>query len=78
MNVDAVVKNWIAAGLSKSKLVISVAFYARTFKLKDPNQHDIYAPADGPGPGDGILEYSEVIITKNFGFVDAVIYRNFI
>lgn len=63
LNLDAVTKNWIAAGLKKNKLVISVAFYGRTFKLKDKNKHDIHSLVVGAGPGDGILEYSEVNLT---------------
>lgn len=62
LNVDAVTKNWIEAGLSKKKLVISVAFYGRTFKLKDKTKNDIHSPVIGAGPGDGILDYSEVNI----------------
>lgn len=60
LNVHAVTNNWLKAGLNKTKLVIGVAFYGRTFKLKDKNQHDIHSPIVGPGPGDGIMAYNEV------------------
>lgn len=63
LNVDAVVNNWVKAGLNKTKLVISIAFYARTFRLKDKNLRDIHSPIVASGIGDGILEYSEVNIS---------------
>lgn len=63
MNVEAVTKNWMAAGLSKKRLIVSVAFYGRTFKLKDVHDHEIRSPVIDAGPGDGILKYREVTKT---------------
>lgn len=61
LNVDAAAKNWLAAGVSKKKLVLSVAFYGRSFTLQDKNQHGVHSPFNGAGPGKGgILKYSEV------------------
>lgn len=62
LNIDSITKLWLDRGLSKEKLVISVAFYGRSFKLKDPSQHGLHAPFDGPGVGDegGIVKYSDV------------------
>ncbi|CAG9864178.1 unnamed protein product [Phyllotreta striolata] len=69
LNMDAVAKNWLRAGLSKEKLVLSVAFYGRSFALKDPNQHGMRAPVTGVGPGidGGFVRYYELCSQyKNF------------
>ncbi|XP_074029368.1 uncharacterized protein [Leptinotarsa decemlineata] len=66
LNMNAVANNWMKAGLNKNKLVLSVAFYGRSFTLKDKNQHSIYSLVAGNGPGeDGWLKYSE--ICSNYG-----------
>lgn len=55
------VKSWINAGVPRRKLVMGLPLYGRTWKLKDPTQHGIGAPAVGVGPGDeGVLSFSEV------------------
>ncbi|KAG5892108.1 hypothetical protein JTB14_008077 [Gonioctena quinquepunctata] len=62
LNMHAAANNWLKAGISKNKLILSVAFYGRSFTLKDKNQHGIHSPIVGPGPGedDGFLRYSEI------------------
>lgn len=61
LNVDAAAKNWLAAGVTKKKLALSVAFYGRSFTLQDKNQHGVHSPFQGAGPGKGgMLKYSEV------------------
>ena len=55
------VKSWIKAGVPRSKLVMGLPLYGRTWKLKDPTQHGIGAPAVDVGPGDeGVLSCSQV------------------
>ena len=55
------VKSWINAGVPRSKLVMGLPLYGRTWKLKDPTDHGIGAPAVGLGPGDeGVLSFLQV------------------
>ncbi|KAJ8560772.1 hypothetical protein K7X08_022632 [Anisodus acutangulus] len=54
-------RSWIKAGALRSKLIMGLPLYGRTWKLKDPNVHGIGAPAIGLGPGDeGTLTYREI------------------
>lgn len=47
--------------MPNSKLVMGLLLYGRTWRLKDPAQHGIGAPAVGVGPGDqGLLPCAEV------------------
>ncbi|WOK92141.1 hypothetical protein Cni_G00832 [Canna indica] len=53
---------WVAAGMPRMKVVMGMPLYGKTWKLKDPSQHGVGAPAVGVGPGDsGVLLYSEVV-----------------
>ncbi|KAL9400418.1 hypothetical protein Peur_009379 [Populus x canadensis] len=53
--------SWIQAGVSPKKLVMGLPLYGRTWKLLDPNVNGIGARAVGEGPGDGILDYYQVL-----------------
>ncbi|KAJ8562226.1 hypothetical protein K7X08_011517 [Anisodus acutangulus] len=54
-------RSWIKAGALRSKLIMGLPLYGRTWKLKDPIVHGIGAPAIGLGPGDeGTLTYREI------------------
>ncbi|OIS97181.1 PREDICTED: acidic mammalian chitinase-like [Nicotiana attenuata] len=54
-------RSWIKAGAIRSKLIMGLPLYGRTWKLKDPNVHGIGAPGVGIGPGDeGTMTYREV------------------
>ncbi|KAH7861894.1 hypothetical protein Vadar_032301 [Vaccinium darrowii] len=54
-------QSWINAGLPRSKLVMGLPLYGRTWKLKDPKLNGIGAPGVGLGPGDeGTMTYSQV------------------
>nr|CAH7735065.1 unnamed protein product [Callosobruchus chinensis] len=63
-NVAACAKNWMNAGISRNKLVVSVAFYGRSFNLTDKRDHGILAPARGAGPGadGGFLRWNEICL----------------
>ncbi|KAJ8980927.1 hypothetical protein NQ317_011570 [Molorchus minor] len=67
LSVDVSAKNWLAAGMTKEKLILSIAFYGRSFTLADRSQHGIHAPIAGPGPGEdgGFLRYSEICRSYN-------------
>ncbi|RWW60777.1 hypothetical protein BHE74_00032196 [Ensete ventricosum] len=55
-------ESWVDAGMPKSKVAMGMPLYGRTWKLKDPSQNGIGAPAVGVGPGeDGVLVYSQVV-----------------
>nr|GMC61357.1 acidic mammalian chitinase-like [Ipomoea batatas]GMC65096.1 acidic mammalian chitinase-like [Ipomoea batatas] len=51
---------WIEAGLLRSKLIMGLALYGRTWKLKDPSLQGIGAPAVDVGPGGGALRFNEI------------------
>ncbi|KAG7942633.1 hypothetical protein I3843_16G113800 [Carya illinoinensis] len=59
-------KSWIRAGVPGNKLVMGLALYGKTWKLKDPNSHGVGAPAISVGPGDmGVLTFSQVMHFNN-------------
>jgi chitinase len=54
-------RSWIQAGLPKSKLIMGLPLYGRTWILRDPKVHGVGAPAIAVGPGvDGTLTYLQV------------------
>ncbi|KAK8641043.1 hypothetical protein V6N13_010473 [Hibiscus sabdariffa] len=54
-------RSWIKAGVDRTKLVMGLPLYGRTWELKDPNFHDIGSAAVAVGPGDkGVLTFAEV------------------
>ncbi|KAG8367548.1 hypothetical protein BUALT_Bualt16G0083300 [Buddleja alternifolia] len=56
--------SWIRSGVPRSKLIMGLPLYGRTWQLKDPTLHGIGAPAIdvGPGPdGTGVLTFAEVV-----------------
>ncbi|VEN52179.1 unnamed protein product [Callosobruchus maculatus] len=64
LNLAASAKNWMEAGISKSKLVMSVAFFGRSFNLADKRDHDLRAPITGAGPGvdGGFVRWNEICL----------------
>lgn len=48
-NVQDALKGWEKRGAPKSKLIVGLAFYARTFTLADPARNGFKAPAKGDG-----------------------------
>ncbi|XVF48292.1 hypothetical protein PTKIN_Ptkin03bG0178700 [Pterospermum kingtungense] len=58
---------WIQAGVPPKKLVMGLASYGHTWKLKDPNVNGIGAPAIGVGPGDedGFFNYYAIVDFNN-------------
>ncbi|KAK4753881.1 hypothetical protein SAY87_001985 [Trapa incisa] len=54
--------SWVRAGVPRSKVIMELPLYGKTWKLKDPNINGVGAPAVGVGPGDvGILFYYQVV-----------------
>ncbi|KAL5774860.1 hypothetical protein ACOSP7_012417 [Xanthoceras sorbifolium] len=55
------VDSWAFHGVYVEKLVMGLPLYGRTWKLKDPKQNGIGAPAVGVGPGNnGIIMYKDI------------------
>ncbi|CAH0555523.1 unnamed protein product [Brassicogethes aeneus] len=65
-SVDYAVNFWLKKGLPRSKLVVGLPFYGRTFTLQNANDTDIGAPIRGPGregfytQHPGLLAYFEI------------------
>ncbi|KAF5469596.1 hypothetical protein F2P56_013658 [Juglans regia] len=56
------IKSWLKAGVPGFKLVMGLPLYGKTWKLKDPNLHEVGSTAVGVGPGDeGVLTYAQVV-----------------
>ena len=61
-------KYWISSGVDRSKLVLGISTYGRTFTLQDPQYNGYMVPTTGPGiAGDftrepGMIAYYEVPI----------------
>ncbi|KAL7093347.1 hypothetical protein ACP275_11G035700 [Erythranthe tilingii] len=56
--------SWIRVGVPRSKLIMGLPLYGRTWQLKDPRSYGIGAPAVGVGPGPdrtGVLNYADVV-----------------
>lgn len=63
LNTSYGISSWISAGLNPRKLVMGLPLYGRTWKLRDPNDYGIGAPAIGTGPGDhGVMTYNDIVI----------------
>ncbi|CAF1051130.1 unnamed protein product [Didymodactylos carnosus] len=64
-NVDGLVKLWISLGVPRSKIIIGIPAYGRSFTLRN-GENGLHAPVDGPGyPGRytktrGFLAYYEI------------------
>lgn len=59
--------SWIKSGVPPKKLVMGLASYGHTWKLKDPNVNGIGAPAIrvGPGDEDGFFNYYAIVDFNN-------------
>ena len=49
LNIDAAVNYWINNGAPKSKLILGLASYGRSFTLASTTQNGLGAPANGAG-----------------------------
>ncbi|CAM8913254.1 unnamed protein product [Rhodiola kirilowii] len=53
--------SWIKAGVAVGKIVMGLPMYGHTWKLQNPNVNGMGALATGGGPGDGTMNYDQVI-----------------
>lgn len=75
LNVEASINWWISAGVPRSKIIVGMPTYGKTFTLSYPNQNGINAPSSGPGNAGiytpfepGFLMYSEICQKINSGW----------
>ncbi|KAM6553153.1 hypothetical protein CsatB_013915 [Cannabis sativa] len=60
-NTDFGISSWIGRGISSSKLVLSLPYYGYAWKLVNPNENSIGAPASGPAISeDGSMTYKDI------------------
>ncbi|XP_047308423.1 class V chitinase-like [Impatiens glandulifera] len=63
------IRDWIqTAGVNWNKIVIGIPYYGYGWKLVNPNNHGLLAPADGPfRSGDSSIGYNQIkdFITQN-------------
>nr|ARN16747.1 chitinase 9 [Tetranychus cinnabarinus] len=66
LNIRDIMRLWNTKGALKSKLIVGVPFFGKSFTLLDPNYHSLNAPIKGVGIAGkytqqpGILSYYEV------------------
>lgn len=66
MSQEWIVDYWLSKGASADKLVVGMAFYGKSFKLKSAARHGVGAPKTGTGiqgpftKQPGFLAYYEV------------------
>ncbi|KRT83458.1 glycoside hydrolase, partial [Oryctes borbonicus] len=66
LNIDYTIKHYIQSGADKSKLVLGIPTYGRSYTLYNSDANEIGSPADGPGEmgeatrENGYLAYYEV------------------
>ncbi|KAJ8980546.1 hypothetical protein NQ317_001053 [Molorchus minor] len=66
LSVDYAVKFWLKKGLPRSKLVLGIPFFGRSFTLRYANESGIGSPIKGPGregfytQNPGLLAYFEI------------------
>ncbi|KAL6274967.1 hypothetical protein ACE6H2_025659 [Prunus campanulata] len=65
VSTDYGIKEWIRKGLSASKLVLSLPFYGYAWKLENPRDNGIGAPATGPASitkeENGAMTYKDIM-----------------
>ncbi|XP_021809031.1 serine/threonine-protein kinase BRI1-like 1, partial [Prunus avium] len=64
VSTDYGIKEWIRKGLSASKLVLSLPFYGYAWKLENPRDNGIGAPATGPASitkENGAMSYKDIM-----------------
>ncbi|KAG5683554.1 hypothetical protein PVAND_012827 [Polypedilum vanderplanki] len=71
LNVDSIVNYWLNQGCPKSKLIVGIPLYGRTFTLANSNNNGVGAPIYGGGemgsfvPESGFLGYNEICYNIN-------------
>ncbi|GFY45218.1 probable chitinase 10 [Trichonephila inaurata madagascariensis] len=58
LNSKAAMEFWASQGVSKMKMNMGVATYAKTFTLADASNHGLGAPATGPGHAGAVSQKS--------------------
>ncbi|XP_070506293.1 chitinase-3-like protein 1 [Chironomus tepperi] len=66
LNIDAVIKYWLAQGAPKDKLIVGIPLYGNSFTLSNSSNYFVGAPSSGAGTAgkfvaqDGFLPYNEI------------------
>lgn len=66
LNVDSIVKYWIAQGAPKDKLIVGIPLYGKSFTLTNSANYGVGAPVSGAGNAGnfiaegGFLPYNEI------------------
>ena len=68
-NLEWIFDNWIALGADPAKLILGLAAYGRSFKLKDPNIHGYRAPCTETWNGSGRHSGAAGRFTREAGYL---------
>lgn len=61
LNVNFSAQYWLSKGLLREKLIIGIPTYGHSYKLDNPKNHALFAPANGVGIGNlGFVNYATV------------------
>jgi chitinase len=77
-NVDACVNYWLEQGAPKSKLVVGIPTYGRSFRLANQANNGVHALSTGPGDAgpytreSGFLGYNEICVNNWIAFWDSI------
>src|SRR5436190_14868634 len=64
-SADRSIKEYIAAGVPREKIVIGIAFYGKGWQMMNDTNHGLYQRAVGPYRGGGFTYLKDSIINKN-------------
>ncbi len=59
-NTDFAMNYWLDGGAEREKLMVGISTYGIGYRLADPNDHGLYAPASGSSGMLGFNEWCEI------------------
>jgi chitinase len=74
LNINYSAHYWLSKGMSREKIVIGLPTYGHTFRLTNPHNKGLYAPARGYGKlgGGGFVDYTQICKFLNLNQITPV------